>query len=297
MSGAENAVLATDRATTQKRTLLATSLVLMLSLAACGKTPFVNAPASNPSGNSAGIIGGSDVTDKDDFSKSVVALYNVTVGSLCTASIVSDQILVTAAHCVDGPASSLRVVFGKNLENETDRVIEAVISYETSPLWPTRSSEDFNAGDIAVVRFEGGLPAGYHAAKLLTDDTVLTTGANVLLAGYGISNGVTQEGAGTLRSVVTTIKNGAYSESEILIDQTTGKGACHGDSGGPAYVQVNGQWALWGVTNRGVNDPNNDCSVSAAYAKIPFYQSWIATTTKKLLAAKSSATFKLVGSR
>jgi secreted trypsin-like serine protease len=281
MSGALNSNLAKR---TLQRSLMASSLTLMLALAACAKSPFVGTPAMTKSGHNTGIVGGTDVTGNEDFSKSIVALYNVTEGSLCTASIISNDILVTAAHCVDGPASSLRVVFGKSLDNENDVQVQAVVSYETSPLWPTRSNEDFNAGDIAVVRFDGGLPAGYHAAKMLDSDSVLSTGASVMLAGYGISNGVSQEGAGILRSVITTIKDGAYSDSEVLIDQTSGKGACHGDSGGPAYVQVNGQWMLWGVTNRGVNDPNNDCSVSAAYSKIPFYTSWISSTSKKLLA-------------
>lgn len=255
---------------------------------ACSKAPHSAPIASGQTGT--GIIGGTDATGNEDFSKTIVALYNITQGSLCTASIISEQFLVTAAHCVDAPASGLRVVFGTDIQKPG--AIQEVVSYQTSPLWATRSNEDLNAGDIAVVRFAGGLPAGYRPAQILANESALQTGTTVMLAGYGISDGVKDTGAGTLRFVETTIANPNFSESEMLIEQRHGKGACHGDSGGPAYVKVNGQWMLWGVTNRGVNDPNNDCSVSAAYAKIPYYQGWVAQTAKKLMKKTSSSPFK-----
>ncbi len=256
-----------------------------LSLAA---TVGCSQPSSSEiavSGSSNGIIGGTDAQGDEDFSKTIVSLVNVIEGSLCTASILSDSILVTAAHCVDAPAGGLRVVFGTDIESDS-RIVQKVEGYEVSPLWAFRSEEMLNAGDIAVVRFSGGLPAGYKPAKVLSATAQIKNGDVVMLAGYGINDGVAKEGSGKLRYVETTIENAAFSDTEILVEQRKGKGACHGDSGGPAYAKVNGEWVLWGVTNRGVNDPNDHCSGSAAYANIPFYRNWIAQTAKKLLAKK-----------
>jgi secreted trypsin-like serine protease len=253
----------------------------VLGTVACSKPS-----ASNNQLLPSGIIGGTDATGSEDFSKSIVSVYNTVETSLCTASLISDSIAVTAAHCVAGAkASDLNVLFGTDLTNGTAAAQE-VVAFEANALYATNSEQEFNTGDIALVHFSGGLPAGYQVAQVLGDLSALQNGTSVLLAGYGINDGVKSTGAGILRFVQTAIENAAYSTSEVLIDQTQGRGACHGDSGGPAYVQVNGQWLLWGVTNRGVNDPSNNCSVASAYTSIPYYQDWIQTTAAKLLKSR-----------
>lgn len=221
-----------------------------------------------------GIIGGTDATGSEDFSKTVVVLYDKSLGALCTASILSDKLLLTAAHCVASEPTNLYVVFGTDV-NSTDIIVRRVVVAQQTPVWAARQNEELNTGDMAVVGFIGGLPEGYHAASLLTDSSQLKDGGAITLAGYGLSDGVAATGAGKLRYVDTTIQQAAYSQSEILMEQSKGKGACHGDSGGPAYVQVNGQRLLAGVTSRGVNDPNNQCNVSSAYTSVAFYADWI----------------------
>lgn len=264
------------------------AMMALSSFVACSKGQFSSSGADGTLNS--GIIGGVDASGTEDYSKTIASLYNVTEGALCTISILSDSIGVTAAHCVDGAApSSLKIIFGTNLTG-TDRQIRQVVGAQITPIYPVRQNQDTNTGDVGVVRFVGGLPAGYHAATVLSNTSVLQTGATVTLAGYGISDGVAQTGAGVLRSVQVQIKNAAFSESEILIDQTGGKGACHGDSGGPAYINVGGTQMLWGITSRGVNDPKNDCSVASAYTSIPYYWTWIATTAAKLLKQPVSAT-------
>lgn len=271
-----------------KRTLRTAGLLAVLAglatgLAACGQ-PQQNA-ISGYDNQSGSIIGGQEATGSEDFTKTIVALYDVAQGSLCTASILSDSILVTAAHCVESEAKDLRVVFGVDLEAQ-NIIVKPVESFQQSPLWATRQNQELNTGDIAVVKFSGGLPAGYVPATLLSDVKQLKNGQTTLLSGYGIDDGVKQTGAGRLRFVETTIQDTNYSKTEVLIDQKNGKGACHGDSGGPAYVDIGGRKLLWGVTSRGVNDPNNDCSVNAAYTSIPAYSAWVKKTADALNKAK-----------
>lgn len=269
----------TTKSPTAKK-LKATAFALFASIgfAACApQTGAINTASDNN-----GIIGGLDATGNEDFAQTIVSVYNTETSGLCTGSIVSDSLLVTAAHCVTGPAQKLALIFGKNIKDTNNRVVKRVDAYKVSPLWPFRQDESLNSGDIAMVKFSGGLPPGYRPAQVLSNKAALTNGAVVLLAGYGISDGVKHTGSGTLRSAEVKILNAAYSESELLVAQNEGKGACHGDSGGPAYVRINGQLMLWGVTNRGVNDPNNDCSVSAAYASIPYYRDWLKQTASEL---------------
>lgn len=253
----------------------------------CGQGPSKKAELLDNSATS-GIIGGRKAASGDEFPKIITALYDQMGKALCTASILNERTLVTAAHCVDGRIPKyLKVIFGINLQDPTV-VLRQVQAFEVSPVWNIRKTQVKNTGDIAVVRFSGGLPTGFQAAEFLTDASKLTVGAPVFLAGYGASEvtlspqGSEHSGAGILRIVDTTVKDLSFSVSEVVVEQSKGKGACHGDSGGPAYIVVNGKLLTFGVTSRGVDDILDTCSVSAAYTSIPFYWKWITQTAEKL---------------
>lgn len=290
------------------KTFLALSAAL--SFTACGPAPQTAATESAQGfgGDTFGIIGGSDATGSEDFAKHTVILYDTKIGALCTASILSESIAVTAAHCVDSEADALRIGFGIDM-NSKSVIVQRVDAYQVSPVWKFRQNMEFNTGDIALVRFSGGLPKGYAPVKFLSDSSKLKDGMDVMLAGFGASKvalvkdprtgqmSADHEEAGKLRSVTTTMKNAAYSKSEFLVEASKGKSACHGDSGGPAYVKVEVERdgktvledVLTGVTSRGVDDEQDMCNVSAAYTSIPFYAKWIASTAKQLDAAVLAA--------
>src|SRR5262249_22116808 len=57
-----------------------------------------------------------------------------------------------------------------------------------------------------------------------------------------------------------------------------GKDACHGDSGGPAYVvRSDGQLLLGGITSRGP-DP---CGQFGIYTRVPEHMDWIRATVRE----------------
>lgn len=233
--------------------------------------------------DASGIIGGEDATGQEDFAKTVVALYNTSRRSLCTASILSDSTLLTAAHCVSNAApTDLVAIFNPDLRGN-DLVARRVSKKAVSELWETNQDNEVDTGDIALVKFVGGLPEGFRPARVLAEADALNDGGEVMLAGYGISDGVSRTGSKVLRFVTTQIKNKAFARTEVLLDQTAGRGACHGDSGGPAYVKVNGELRLFGVTSRGVNDQNDDCSKFSAYTNVLAYQEWIERASRALL--------------
>lgn len=280
------------------RTVATLSMALSAAavLSACGQSPVnMNAVPLDT-----GIVGGQDATGTEPFSKHIVGLYDKKIGAICTASILSETIVVTAAHCVESEPAALVVVFGTDF-NSQNIVIQPVEDYQVSPIWAFRQNQELNSGDIALVKFAGGLPTGYTPAHFLTDAKKMTNNMDVLLAGFGASKVVKaldpksgqmvadHQDAGKLRFVTTTMKNATYSKSEFLTESSKGKSACHGDSGGPAYVEVDGEQVLVGVTSRSVGDDEDMCNVSAAYTSIPFYSSWIVSTSKALNAAKPAA--------
>ena len=96
-----------------------------------------------------------------------------------------------------------------------------------------------------------------------------------------------------------------YSKSEFLLESAKGKSACHGDSGGPAYVKVEVERdgkivledVLTGVTSRSVGDELDLCNVSVAYTSIPFYASWIVSTARALDATVLTERAKVVAAQ
>lgn len=217
----------------------------------------------------ASIIGGQPVKASDPIARSVVAVYDNFQHSLCTGSLLANDVVITARHCVAASvASDLVIVFGLdvNAANIQKRKVVGYRDYDPREGAPA---------DIGVIKFSGALPAGYAPASLLTDNAALKDGISVILAGYGMTNRATKEGVGLLRKVNANIKTANWSKTEVLIDQTKGKGACHGDSGGPAYVSSGSKLLLFGVTSRGINDPQDTCGQASAYTKITPFLGWL----------------------
>ena len=55
----------------------------------------------------------------------------------------------------------------------------------------------------------------------------------------------------------------------MILDQEDGSGACHGDSGGPAFFEKDGKTYLLGVTNRSYPDgAPDDCNIRSSTPKL-----------------------------
>ncbi len=234
----------------------------------------------------ADIVGGIDVNDSDPIRASTVSLYtplpNGRGGSLCTASIIAKDIAVTAAHCIQPNGPKPVVLFGRDLRSAQTVKRQAVASVVNSN-WSRHHGRGMDQGDIALVRFPGGLPAGYHRVATAKSDTAIVKGRPAILAGYGISDARTRSGSGILRKTDVRIANPRKGKSEMILDQSHGRGACHGDSGGPAFVQSRGKSILAGVTNRSYpSRAPDDCGHQVVYTKVAAYRDWIKKSEKSL---------------
>lgn len=239
------------------------------------------------------IVGGDEITEKDPDSRTTVALLSQTAmgTGICTGTIFTDTLIMTAAHCVTDEfgdelrPQQIKVIFENNLLdgiNSADvRESSGVVAHS---LWRGQYSLGKDQNDIAILKFKGGLPLGYHKAKILMNQSALKNGQVTTLAGYGVTtmnNGGL--GSGVLRKVNTQIYKSNFSKTEVLLDQRAGKGACHGDSGGPAIVQIGANRVVWGVTNRGYpeNAPD-DCKQFSVYTKIAAHKKFITQAVKDL---------------
>ncbi len=263
-------------------------LVVVVGIVACApsaKYQSGDALDSSSNAETAGIIGGQEVKPTESAAQTSVMVYDTAAKALCTGSLVGNNIVLTAAHCLGQDPRRLLVVFSMNLSTAKKEMTRPVVGAVANPLWRTNSNKPKDNGDIALIKYEGPTPAGYKAVTFLPNVSALKTGSTIVLAGYGLSDGVKKTGAGVLREVMTTIANSQFSPTELEIEQRQGRGACHGDSGGPAFVLANGVYYLWGVTSRGDQDVKDQCSGFSIYTDVLAYTKWIQDTARALIIA------------
>ncbi|UOF00365.1 S1 family peptidase [Bdellovibrio reynosensis] len=276
------------------KVLLAT--VVLSSMVACS-------PKSTPksefgtSTSTASIIGGEKVKADDQIVKSTVALMSFREDaqgeqsqSFCTGTLIAKNVILTAAHCIpyiaeDDKRGGMLVIFHLDLNKATQKDVLEIVDVVMHQDYGTdvEAQEDLN--DIALVKFTGELPKGYGVAKLLTDSSLLKKDATVTLAGYGYikTDGVNVENDYNLRKANVQIYD-RMGNTEIVLDQTKGKGACHGDSGGPAFLKVDNVEYVWGVTSRGIykeGDPDN-CQTYSVYTEVAAQAAFIKEGLAKL---------------
>lgn len=234
----------------------------------------------------ADIVGGDEVGPKDPIQNSVVGVYEPSRdgqgGSLCTASLIGKNVAITAAHCIHPNSPKPTVIFGRNLHSPEVHK-RPVTGVKINPKWKDHAGQGMDQGDIAIIKFKGPTPPGYQPTEIVDPKTKLRKGRVAIVSGFGISNARDRTGAGILRKTKVKIINPRLGKKEMIIDQSGGSGACHGDSGGPAFIRQRGKTVLAGVTNRSYpNHAPDDCAHSAVFTKVGAYKRWIRKSEKAL---------------
>jgi secreted trypsin-like serine protease len=269
-------------------------------------------------------VNGTEVHENDAIIASIVSVYDLKNGGLCTGSLIAPGIVLTAAHCITSKASDLRVIFGTNVDEwlnarEPDVKAEHVRSVSQTKVHPDWNFEknqeketDWN--DIALVKFKGDIPEGFKPATILQDSSVLVRGTEVTFAGYGVSLVETPEvdpkkvknleeaiengdvycdeprkicfmadysGEGLLRMAKAPISS--VQETEVRLNEKLA-GTCGGDSGGPAYIEKDGVYYLFGITSRG----SPLCNSTGVYTNALSFASWLNPIIKEWQAADVS---------
>lgn len=257
-------------------------LVLASGLSACAPQSSFDSQSSD----STAIVGGEFVSRLSPVGSHTVGIYESKIGYICSGTLIANNIVLTAAHCVAPGAKDIRIVFGTNMKSTAKDRFLPVDKAIINPLWETNQNEVRNTGDIALLRFVGTAPVGYRPAAILKETQLLVKGARSTMAGYGLSwtTGVSA-GSGILRSTTLEIDDAQFSDTEALIGQSVKKGICSGDSGGPAYMTVNGQLKVWGVASRGDSIPIflvPKCMLFSVFTRIDAHQDWLNESLARL---------------
>lgn len=251
-------------------------LASLFFLAACAPQNSENQIISGT--DSTSIVGGEKVSAASSIGRSTVGIYESKIGYICTGTLITNNLVLTAAHCVDPKAKDLVVIFAPEMKNASKEQIRRVTGQVVHKDYSGEVQTE-NTHDIAVLRFEGEAPAGYQAAPMLFEPGYLNNDVRTIVAGYGLNwTIVLSKGSGTLRTTELVLDDVNFSRTEVMLGQSLRRGICSGDSGGPAYLELNGQLHVWGVASRGDSLPGlltPKCMLFSIFTRVDAHQAFI----------------------
>jgi hypothetical protein len=223
---------------------------------------------------------------EDDLSSDVLS-------TLCTGTLVGNNIVLTAAHCFPKNTVSTQIIASINLFCSSgfskqlvytayDVTIHPQYRHKTSP---SSTAPDF---DIATLKFDGILPPGYTPLPLVPVDIrqeMKNPTNQMVMIGYGRTH-TTDDSLPELRYVTKTWDQLMLTKDSVnLIDrlglvsvnQVDAHGGCSGDSGGPLLVAENGAYKIMGVASyiESVSESKLCEQGQIFYTYVPSYWDWI----------------------
>ncbi len=234
-----------------------------------------------------GLIQGDVVLPTDAVARSTVALGYAPANDpateihpFCTGTLVTADLLITAAHCMLG-ARNTHVIFAPNAllpRPPTAKVLGYEIPDEFHGGYDHTEPVSKDNGDIALVRFAGPAPAGSIPLELIPHDYVVKDGEMLTIAGYGHALGkeAPDDRIGILRKAFLRVLDAGYSRTEVQLDGSQGPQNAGGDSGGPALVSIDGRYFLFAICNWGRPDR------FSVFAKVRPHLSWLREAAGRL---------------
>lgn len=238
------------------------------------------------------IVKGQEKVDRDMLAFS--AVISDATGT-CTATVINERYLLTAAHCDYRPGADVRV----GAADRTSKPVASVISFTPHPLYSQRSI----LHDIAIVEIAPPLPDAPRAR--LHRGPAPPTGLFVRAAGYGVNTAdyrsVPNNGMGMFRRVDLPIVGvdacarqlkahnirvppsftaDNYVCAGFIEPDNCGGDTCNGDSGGPLCVRSkkDSKYVQLGITSAGSGC--GDENVPGLYTNIAGHSEWIESTVK-----------------
>lgn len=206
---------------------------------------------------------------------SVVSLgaeFNGQYFSLCTGTLITPRVVLSAGHCgEDIPLEaviSLGVAFFGTEIDSADQV--GLVDLHIHPDYEPLESFNLPEYDIGIIVLEEDAPEDptWFRQHAFEDDDLDTWMTSV---GFGVTSSA-GNGSGTKRSVELQLDD--YDEQFLRVEtytaQETGQ-ICSGDSGGPQFAEVDGRWVQWGIHSWG----DQNCQYESGSTRTDLGADWI----------------------
>jgi hypothetical protein len=204
------------------------------------------------------LVGGVVPADPKQWSSIFYALIGE---DFCTATLVGDKVLLTAAHCVQG---SLNIVIGKGKPDENDGKCTA--------------SPDFlsdTTADWALCKMQRSIP-GVVPERIDPNLAAVVDQAELLLTGFGCMAASGPGNSGTFSIGPATVVSTPNGTNYIATFGAVA--ACYGDSGGPAFVgsdtSKQATRFLVSINAKGNSATTTLLSSIGTHAAVCFFQTW-----------------------
>lgn len=229
------------------------------------------------------IVGGSET--KPHSRPYQVSLQTLSGGHFCGGSIIAEDLILTAAHCledVDGENPGFQVRVGAHsLSDGSGQAIEVDKTY-TNQEYPDLSK------DIAVLKLKSKITDENSAVIKLADqsffDATIAPGTPLYVSGWGTLSSDGDSPDKLMEVKVPFVSNEVCNQAEayngIIQDteicaglQKGGKDSCQGDSGGPLVFQRGNEFVQVGVVSWG-----DGCALEdkyGVYADVAALRGWI----------------------
>lgn len=169
--------------------------------------------------------------DWSNFNSSLLIEVRRPTGTFtCTGVAINSNTILTAAHCLEGEILKVRVSTEATY-NAKGKFLE-VESFELHPEYDIHES-NFRS-DIAKIRLKTNLPADTRYYPIIKKDTNLM--GKIMRLGFGARD------SKNVRTLVTPELRGVRTSDKIL--ELNDTYSYSGDSGGPIFLQNNGQMYL-----------------------------------------------------
>lgn len=217
---------------------------------------LVASAAPARAGTGAAPILGGERTSPGDYPTTVAIEV---AGGLCSATLLTPEWVLTAAHCVSPEVlhrsqaqitASVRVHFGTV---DVRAAPGTVVAARETIAHPTFTLDGLGAHDIGLIRLATPVtdvtpvPINLVAGRAPVGIALTMVGFGATAAGGGGSVGVEYVVAQTS----VTCGDAEGDANLLCFDQTSGRGKCMGDSGGPSFAMIDGQQVQVGITSFG----------------------------------------------
>lgn len=193
------------------------------------------------------IVGGNQ--DDGALSQGSVMVLSAK-GAMCTGVVVTQRIVLTAAHCVSG---DIRIHY-RDMQGAPVLIVPRAKAVH--PEFKANAIEQRTRSiDLALVQLPSALPASFKPLSLHFKTPLKNQ--TIIAGGYGVDRSGMPQSTGTFRTTSLQVVE-PYGKSNILVwAQGNQKGVCQGDSGGPLtttdfQVMAISSWATGtGKTGKG----------------------------------------------